>query len=474
MRVLRDSSGIVWSALNAAAAVMLPFLTFIYFARVAQPQLIGLVALCVSSADVLKTLGAQGLYEALLQQPPDDRRSQETALAVLIGAGVLLGVIYLALIGLFVSLHGQARPEMPALMALGARIPFDLMTIQPQARLARRLSYHRLALRTLFANGGASVLGITTSVLLTPLWGLAVYQIGLSVLLFVFTAFGGDLIARPRFHRDAYRQMAREASWSTSVRFVAATVNNLDQIIVAWIAGSTSLAFFNLGKRIETTCVSIANSFVVTMFQPQFAGDSDEPRFDALRRCMLILTVICGVPVAFVLIKAHFLIRLMFGAKWLPAQTVVRLLAVSGLVRAVGYVPGALMSVSARNHKLFVVSAVSAAGTGLAALALTPSGIAACAAGLVVKNALVLVLIAYLLRDIVPRAMQAYGQAFVLPASVIISGVLLVHWVGIGWVPAGSTIGQVALLAVGGLIGVGASLALAFAGLGRREAAVGD
>ena len=52
--------------------------------------------------------------------------------------------------------------------------------------------------------------------------------------------------------------------------------------------------------------------------------------------------------------------RCVFGPQWVNAAPVAAVLALSGFARAIGFVPGALMSVSGHNRELLITSAVSA------------------------------------------------------------------------------------------------------------------
>jgi O-antigen/teichoic acid export membrane protein len=418
----RSLTAIVWSTLNATATVLLPFVTFIYFARTTTPALIGIIALAMAGVELLKTTGMQGIYEALLQQPAEDQQCHETAMAMALLGGIGAGAIYLTVLIVIALVTSDLSGHIAALAALGLRIPIDLAVLQPQAALAQRQLYRRLAVRTLVANSGASLLGVGVGVTMDPFNGMIVYYLSLSLLTFVSTFLGTGLIRAPRLHADAYRRMASEAQWSTAVRFVAASVNNLDQLIVACVASPTQLAFFNLGRRIETSFVSIANSFTVTMFQPLFVPGGGRSAPGALSRCVAVMTVICGIPAACLTIKYALLLPVLFGPQWTDAWLIIRLMALSGLLRAIACVPGALMSVSGHNNQLFIVSVASAAGTAAAA-GLAPFGVALCAAGLIVKNTMILALIAWFQRDQIPNPFRLYAWFWLFPFALML-GVL--------------------------------------------------
>ncbi len=417
----RYASGVLWSGLNAAASVLLPFGIFVFFAHSLQPAEVGIVALAVSCSELLKAAGLPGLYEALLQQQTDAERHHQAANALLLLAGAaLLPVFLMVLYGI-----GRATPGVAAhaglLSLIGLRIPFDLATVQPQVVLAQRLSFRRLAVRSVVGNAVAGGLGVAVAALVSPLAGLVLYQVGQSAVVFAATALGGGLLARPRLHRDCLRRMRREAGMSTGVRLVAATINNLDQVVLAPLVGSVPLAFYNLGKRLETTFVTAANSFSSILFQPLFALDDAAGRAAGVRRALLVLTAVCGLPAAVVAVNCQSVVPLVFGRQWLEAAPVAGLLAANGFARAVGMVPGALLSVSGRNRELLLTSVVSAV-TGLLLVAgLAPVGLAPLAAALFVKNAAIVAWMAWLTRDQAPRPWRTYGADVVLPFGLMLA-----------------------------------------------------
>src|ERR1700722_17965186 len=176
MRSPRFIVGVAWSIVNAGAGVLLPLVTFTVFAHLVAPVLIGFAALAVACTELLKTLGLQGLYEALLQQPADDRRCHETALFIFVTSGAALALIYLGVLAALSDVVTDIGAHYGVLSFVGLRILFDLATMQPQAALALRLSYRTLALRGLIANTIAGSVGIIIVLVGDGITGLVVYQ----------------------------------------------------------------------------------------------------------------------------------------------------------------------------------------------------------------------------------------------------------------------------------------------------------
>ena len=414
--------GAAWSALNAVSGALLPLGLFVVFARWLPAAEIGAVALAVAASEVIKTFGLPGFYEALLQQRDDRQRCAETALACLLLGGAALFGLHLLLAPLLVRLVPGVEHAWLAIAVIGLRIPLDLAALQPQAALAERLAFRRLALRSVMATTGAGAIGLGLIFAGQAMVGLVVYQVGLSALLLLLTAVGTGTFARPRLHRDCLRRMWPETWRASAIRLVAAVNNSLDQVVVAGLLGGLRLAYYNLAKRIETILISAAGSFAAILFQPVFARRSATGNAQGLRRGLMVLTATCGLATA-VIVATHLrLITLVFGAAWAEAAPIAACLALGGFARALGSAHGSLLSVSGRNRQLLWISLGSAV-SGLALVGLlAPIGLVPCAAALAIRSAGSTGAMAWLTRRDLPGMARAYALEVGLPFGLMLVG----------------------------------------------------
>ncbi len=456
-------AGALWAGLNAGASVLLPFALFIFFAREINPALLGLVALAMACTEVLKAIGLPGVYEALLQQRQDVRRCHEAALALLLcSSSLLVPACLLILYGLGFAVHGLHQ-HIGLLALLVLRIPLDLLVIQPQAVLVARLAFRRLAIRTIVANVVAGAVGVVIALLIEPVDGLVAYQLVQSMLTFVSTSIGGGLLVRPRLHRDCVRRLRSEMLLATGNRSLAATINYMDQMAIAPLAGDIGLAYYNLGKRLENTFVTVASSFSAILFQPLFAAEGVLSRQKATFRALSLLTLICGIPASVVFCNGQLVVGLLFGRNWLSAAPIVAWLSLNGFVRAIGMVPGSFLSVSGRNRELLVTSIVSAAGSLALVVVFASANITLCAVGLVVKNTAIVAWMAWLGRREVRQPTMTYLVTVILPlVLMILSAKLAVTVLTLDFVMPMPTIIVLAVSGAGALIGGGIWIGFAY------------
>ena len=461
----RFADGALWASVNAGAGVLVPLAIFVAFARLLEPEAVGLVALAVACVEMLKPLGGPGLYEALLQHPPDRRDLHESVAAWLMIAGVALLPVHALVIAALARIIPGVADHQLLLSLIGLRVLFDLVSVQPQARLAQSLSYRILALRAVIANALAGVTGIGIAMAGAPLAGLVTYQILQSVFGFLTTAACRQAMARPRMHRSG-RGLLREGWTASAVRLVSASNNYLDQIVIGTVIGSGLLAFFNLAKRVETVFITASSAFSQVLFQPLFAATGSAARSRALQHSLALITMLCGLPAIVLAANSTLAVVTVFGPQWAPAATTTAVLAMSGFARAIGSVHGALLSISGRNRQLLAVAAVSAALSVLVVLPAASLGLLWCATALAVKNASFAAAEAWMTRHDLPGLGRVYILDVVVPLTLMFAGA----WFGRGLAGLWFTEGLAASLARLGLSGA-STLLMASTYLGLRHRA---
>jgi O-antigen/teichoic acid export membrane protein len=453
-------SGMAWSGINACTAVLMPMALFVFFARTASLEAIGIIALATSCVEIIKTLALPGLYEAVLQQPDDEDRCHETVAFILLGLAIGLTAIYLAGVTVLSCYITTVATHYFAFAALGSRIVLDLAALQPQARLSQRLAYRRLAVRTIISTAAGGLVGIAVMLGGDAFAGLVSYQVSQSLAFLLMTAVGTGAAALPRLHRDCFLRMWREATLATCVRLLAASINYLDQIMAAALIGSVPLAFYNLGKRFEATFVTAAGSFSTILFQPFFASQRIVQRRQELSPSIAMLTMILGLPAAVFVTNSSTLVAAVFGQQWQQASSVAAVLAMAGFVRAIGYIPGALMSVSIRNGALLLVSLISVL-TGVVLIALaTPFGILWCAVMVLVRHLGMLGWMAAILRHEVRQPLRTFLTCFAVPAILMIAGALAGRLMLARMIVTQDIVHQ--LLPVAGSVGVGGAAGIIY------------
>ena len=431
-RMASFKSGVIWSTINVGVSVGLPLGLFIVFARVTPAWQLGLIAVGLAWAEMLKGLAPQGLYEAFLAyREPDEPQVARGMLTILAAFGVASYIAYVLILVVY-GAHSAKATGLPwPIWVIGLRAPFDLITLQPQAQIAKKLAYRRLALRTVVGNLFAGGVALIFAFAHQPLAGLAVYYVGQSACILLATVFGAKVMARPLFSirkvHEALKPLYHQTSWASGVRTLGVANNYLDQIIISAFIPLKAVANFNLGKRIEATLMQAAASFSGIIFQPLFAHDPKNAAA-TMRRCMFTSVILFGPPVAVLVVNNQSLIPGVFGGKWQEAASTAAALAISGFWRGVGTVHSAYLSVSGRNRDLLFYAA-GASLLGIAAVVgLHAEGVFWCAAALAGRSLVTTIWAAVLTRRLTPA--RYYLRAVIGAFLMFMLGAWLGAWGG--------------------------------------------
>lgn len=411
-------SGAAWSAVGAACGIGIPFAALILFSHLLGPAQASLVILAVATAETMKALAPQGLYEALMGAPERIEDRAPTAAFMLAASAAVLLLLYAGVL----EAVGRGYPDFAAhrwlLLSVGLKLVFDLLLLQPQAVLALRQDYRRLGVRSLVANTTALACGVLLAAKVSALAGFALYYPIQAASGFALVAFGSGAARRPRWDRLAARALWAQGLPASVVWSSALAQAYLDQFLLAWLLQPAGLAFYNLGKRLEGAMVAVASAFAGTLFQPMFTGPPAGRRI-GLERGITLITAVCGLPAITFACNAGRAVELVFGPHWHDAAAPAAVLAVSGFLRAVGGVHGALLTVSGRNGPLLRASlAATVVGIGLA-VAGSLYGALGCAVGVAVKDVLLTGWQAMLTRHDVAAPVRLHLLCLVLPTTAM-------------------------------------------------------
>jgi O-antigen/teichoic acid export membrane protein len=349
------------------------------------------------------------------------------------------------------------------LLVIGLKVPIDLMLVQPQAELARRKAYGRLAQRNLVTTFVASIISVALLAFGWPRIGWIAFTLGSSVAMLLGTVIGTGALRRPTWNPGCLRPLWPEAIRSSVVRFASAANGQLDQLFLGAMLGPVAFSFYNFGKRIEAAFINVIGTFCATLFQPYFANTLPEGRAEALRKSFVLLHATIGVATATFVAVGDLLIAALLGPTWSPAAPVAVIMAFGVQLRAFAAVIACLLSVTGRNATMlryFLVTTM----IGLAVVAATAHlGATAVAAALLLRMFLSLTYLVHAVRkDTGLQPVRLYMVFGCLPyfakCCAAVAGRALVT--GNVWEPGGTSLALTgaactAAAAAAGSIGLG-------------------
>ncbi len=336
--VLRGS---FWVFCLRLAARSLTVVKLIIIARILAPGEYGIMGIALLVMATLETFSQTGFQHALLQKKNGVAGYLDTVWTSTIVRGVLLFlVLYLAapLAASFFGTTGAAAVIRVAGISilLKSVVNVGVVYFQKELRFDRQFAYR---LSGLLADFAVSVAVILT---LRNVWAL------------VFGLLAGDLASiiasyavhpyrpRPRLDTKRLADLFGFGKWIFGSSILVFLITQGDDIFVGRLLGATALGLYQMAYRISNIPATEFSHLLSTVTYPAYSKLQDNlPKLGEAYCRVLGVTLLAALPVAgLILILAPEFTGVFLGGKWLSAIPLMQVLALFGLMRAIGATTG--------------------------------------------------------------------------------------------------------------------------------------
>jgi lipopolysaccharide exporter len=344
--------GAAWLSGARLATNILATIGTLVLARLLLPSDFGLVALGTTTLAILTSVTNISLSEALVQHrdPSDDHFHTAWTLNLLRGAFV--GSVF-ALIAVPVArFYGDYRLENVMLALSGSAILNGLEN--PRAiMLTKQLIFWQQFMLQVSQKLVVLVTSVLIALIYHSYWAL-IGGILLGQLVGVLVSYT-VLPFRPRFSIAHARELFSFSIWLTLAEAINAINWNFDQLLVGKFIGKTALGFYSVGNNLAATPSREAMTPLTGTLFPAFSNLAHDPGRLAVAygRAQAMVTAVAlpaGVGMALI---ADPLVRLAMGEKWLPAVSVIRILAAVFAFQTFGSLAQPLAMAAGRTQLLF-------------------------------------------------------------------------------------------------------------------------
>ncbi len=331
-------TGTVWNYSAFALGKALVFLSTILLARLLVPQDFGLVALGLMVLRFLETLGDLGVGPALIYRAEDPERTSSVAF----GINVVMGLVLTAGMVLGAPLAADFFHE-PGLVPVLQVLALSFLLTAPrnvhESRLKRELAFRRRFVPEIARTAAKGVASVVFAWLGFGVWSLVWGQLAgeiTSTSLYWWVARW-----RPRlsFDRTIARALLGYGGQIVLLKIIAATLNNVDYLIIGRRLDAVALGFYVMAFRIpELVIVSLCTVASQVLFPAYARLQSDAAAlrrgFLKTMRYMALITVPVGVGMAIV---APEFVNLFYTARWAPSIPVMQILALYSTLHALSF-----------------------------------------------------------------------------------------------------------------------------------------
>jgi len=330
--------GVRWSSIGAAGTALLQLLQMVMFARLAGPAAAGDYALAAVLVGFLVPLAEAGLSQAVVQAR--EVRTEQLAALVWVNFGVGLGVFLLVLLGGPVLAHWYARPELAGLLTLmGVSLLITPFGVVQGAWLVRTMRFDIVARIEIFSWIGSSLAVVALAGQGWGPWAMAVgflLRNGLATGACLWVSqLDLRLHSLKTKHFGEIRPLLRFGLLDLGSRWADYLANSLDKLVVGKMLGAEALGWYNLAftfLMLPTARLGYIITRTTFPIYAQVQGDPVQVQAFFGRAARQLVLVLFPVYAGMVLFSEE-IVRLFFGAAWLPAAPLFVAFGVAGLVR---------------------------------------------------------------------------------------------------------------------------------------------
>lgn len=338
----------------------LSFAFAIVLLRLLQPSDFGTVALgmiLVNSANIFTDLG---MRSAIIRWngKADIERVTFYAFTIAMISSILFYALVFFYADDFAQLLGGEANLIPVLRVLGLIIIIDGLWVIPEGLLKRDLRFKNLAIIQLSAETTSSLTAIALALNGFGLWSLVIGNIMAEVMrvlltwTFNWTAFHKLAWLRPhRFEEEPVRELLRFGTTDTASGLVRYFTEQVDTWYVGRNFGETVVGYYSKAYDMTSRLTFMfSNVLFGQVLLPSYAKIQDDLK--RLQRAYLKSTsmvMLTMAPVSLgLLVLAEPIIKVLFGAKWLPMVPIWQVFSFYTLVRPISGNTGPLFQAVGR------------------------------------------------------------------------------------------------------------------------------
>lgn len=330
-----------------AAVTALQLVKLAVLARFLSPEEFGLMAVVMVVIGFSQAFSDMGISNAIIHRQEITDIQLSSLYWLNIFSGMVLTGVVIALAPLVAMFYDQ--PDLQLLTTVVAAV-FLITAIGQQFRI---LCQKQMQFGTIASITTAAEL-VSTGVAIYLAWfGFGVWALVFSVLVAAtLNAAGFLFVGLLRHHRPLliYRHDELKGFFSfglyqmgeKSINYISA---NIDKILIGRMVGMSAVGFYNLAWQLIMFPLSRINPIVNTVAFPAYAKLQTDPsrRERYYTASVKLLSLITIPSLVFLLFYADQIVLLAFGPGWEQTASLVQILAIVGVAKALGNPGGALI-----------------------------------------------------------------------------------------------------------------------------------
>lgn len=368
----RTVIGISWVTAFRVFSRIVTFVRIIVLARILTPMQFGVFGIASLVLSFLEVMLETGINVFLIQEKDDIDKFVNAAWVVSILRGVILFLLIIFMSPLIVMFF--KTPAAYHLLFLISIVPLIRGFINPSiVKLQKELQFKKeFFLRgTVFTVDSliAIVLAFATKNATSFVWGLIAGAILEVILSFIF------LNPIPRFSLsiDRVKKIIHKGKWVTAYGIFQYIAQEGDNVVVGKLLGMPQLGIYQIAYKFSTLPISEITDVVSKVVFPVYSKISMD--LQRLRNAFLKTSLFISfgiIPLGFIIFFfPKEIVTLFLGDKWIDASSILPILAVYGMLRAIFGSSSALFLAAQRQDFVALMTFIRFIGLSITIIPLT-------------------------------------------------------------------------------------------------------
>jgi O-antigen/teichoic acid export membrane protein len=353
VRTPTPASALRWNSFAVVGRQAFQFLTSVVLARILGPSSYGIISAATIYITLTTLVLDQGLASALIQRPTLSRWAPGAVATLNIAMGVVVAAATWFAAPWVAEFFSVDRLT-PVLRLLGLGLVVKCLAIAPRAMQSRSLTFRPIAIADVAGSAVGCVLGVAAALAGAGPASVVFQVVGADAVIAVIllTSAHGPV---PNMRLGELRVILPYGSRVMATNGIAYFSRNIDNILVGRVLGIVALSYYGMAYRVLVIPVQMIGQTVSRVMFPVFSRIADRRGLlaDNLLRSMEMLATVTVPLMAFLAAASPEVIRVVLGAEWLPAASLLSVLAVAGARETVMYVSGPL--IKATGHVRLLV-----------------------------------------------------------------------------------------------------------------------
>ncbi|MEL7491172.1 MAG: lipopolysaccharide biosynthesis protein [Pseudomonadota bacterium] len=320
------AKGAGWVGAARIAIRVLGFINTIVVARLLTPEDFGIIAIGVTTMQLLQGFSDVGVSQAIVRFHDADRKDVDTLFTFSVIRGLLVAALLIAIAPFAAGFYGDERVQ--AVFFAVALFPLMIGFINPKFfEYERDLDFSKDFLVTVTNKLAGVAVSITIALIFRTYWaiilGLLTGGLVQLILSYALRPY------RPRFTFASFNKMFGFSSWLAGVSFMAALNNKLNALIVARFASPTDAGNFYMGAQLSELATNEISQPVTRALYPGFSSLQEQTgkmRLAYLQGVEALGMIVIPIAFGFSFV-AQDLVIVLLGAKWSSAIPVIEIIA---------------------------------------------------------------------------------------------------------------------------------------------------